>query len=207
MKKLLFLLPALLLLAWCWKQATPGVVVPITEVWTIAIVEVSSTDYTGVVATWNETYMEEEILIIQTWSVSVEFEAQPTQLAWDYSGNWAILRAWAAKNVKTLAVPAWVKNVTITFKMAKASKYINIPGNIDADIDGKHLANWRLSAIWAFEEWPARWEYKYTIDCVTTQDKPNCANRSAVIGHTLTIKARAGENGNRFESITINYDL
>jgi len=62
-------------------------------------------------------------------------------LAGNYSDNGAILRAWAAENIKTLDIPAEAKNVKIGFKFTKLSKNKNIPGNIQAWVAGKKLCN------------------------------------------------------------------
>ena len=76
-----------------------------------------------------------------TGSITVEFSAQPTKLAGNYSDNGVILRAWAAKNIKTLNIPAEAKNAKIGFKFTKLSKNENIPGNIQAWVAGKKLCN------------------------------------------------------------------
>ena len=146
-----------------------------------------------------------------TGSITVKFSAQPTKLAGNYSDNGAILRAWAAKNIKTLNIPAEAKNAKIGFKFTKLSKNKNIPGNIQAWVAGKKLCNWRLSTVGAIIDNDTN-IYWYNLDKITIQNSYNwytidVTDRSIAIGKTLTIQARVGENRNRIEFIIVDYDL
>jgi len=192
MKKLLFLLPILaitILLAGCGTKTV------VVEEPTLTAEELFS-QVTWVVDTW--VVVPE----VRNFLSQVEFEAQPTKLAGNYSGNGAILRAWANNNVKTIDIPADLIDGKIIFEFAKISKYDNIPGNLQLSIDGKNLCNGRLSNKSASMDLDNN-TYIYNLSDVSTQDKPDWVDLTKALWKTLSIKAWVGENWNRLVSVTI----
>ena len=139
-----------------------------------------------------------------TGEITVTQVAQPTKLAGNYSGNWAMLRARAKDHVLTLAIPAGAKDARITFKLAKTSTYENVPGNIIVSIDGKHVCNGRLHYP---VEGTVDGIYSFPLNQFCTQDKPKCVDLSDSIGKVLTIQAWIGENKNQLNSVTVDYSL
>jgi len=162
-------------------------------------------DTGATLVTGTETYMEEENL---RWEVTVAYDPQPQALPGNYQDNGSMLRAWAQNNVKTLDIPAWAKDVTIAFKLAKQSKYGQIPGNIQASVGTTKLCNGRLVDMNTYtEDFVGNGVYQYKLDNVTTQDHPNGADWSYAIGKTLVIKAWIGESNNYLENITVSRTL
>lgn len=202
MKKIQLVLSLLLLLAvitiiaifWWFNKNNK------TEIIATPPVETGSAEYllSGYITTWG---VEDRVSALSTTgSETVTFKKQPTKLAWNYSGNWAILRAWAENNQKSITIPAEAKDVTITFKFTKNSKYPNIPGNLQLSVGGKLFTNGRLNTEVATIDWTS---YTYQLNYISTQDKPRWADLSSAIGNTLNIKVWIGENKNQIESITI----
>jgi hypothetical protein len=117
-----------------------GAVVAFTHKTTPVVVPVD----TGSVEYLFSGYVTEttgNVILPTTGSVTVTFEAQPTTLPGNYQDNGTFLRAWAEKNTQSLDIPAEAKDVTITFKLAKLSKYAQVPGNIQLSVDGNNLCN------------------------------------------------------------------
>ena len=132
--------------------------------------------------------------------------AQPTNLPGNYQDNGTFLRAWSEKNVQKLAIPANAKSLSITFTFAKNPKYSQIPGNIQASVEGKALCNGRLMRDKAMQDYDNN-TITYLFNKVFTSDKPNGSDWSSAIGHTLVIKAWIGESKNYITNIKIAYDL
>jgi hypothetical protein len=141
-----------------------------------------------------------------TGSISVEFEAQPTKLAGNYTDNGTILRAWAEKNKAKLLVPAEAKNIRIGFVFAKTPKNDKIPGNLQLSLNGKNFCNGRLTNESAQIDLDTD-TYWYSFNNVSTQDKPKGVDLTPAIGKELGIKVWIGENKNYVESVVLLYDL
>lgn len=188
MKAFLFLLPALLFLTGCWK--------------TIPLEQEALLPYTGT----DTSTVDDNVPVVlpTTWSITVTFDVQPTKLAGNYSGNGAILRAWANDNIKTISVPAMATNIKIGFTFTKVSRYNKIPGNFQLGLDWKNFCNGRLDTTNVEVKGNT---YRYSFGNVITQDKPNGVDLTPAVGHDLTIKARVGESNNRLESVTVTYDI
>jgi len=139
----------------------------------------------------------------------VDFPSQPTQLPWNYTDNWIVLRAWAEENKQSVEIPERAKDVKISFAFAKEPSYKMVPGNIQLSVDWKNYTNWRLAIEHAFKEEDSYHLYTncytYSLDNIITQDKPNGADLTDAIGKTLTIKAWIGENKNQITSIAVNW--
>ena len=157
---------------------------------------------TGAVSTGDVAYSSTEIV---TKEIVVEYEAQPTKLAWDYSGNGAMLRKWANDNVKTFNIPEGATGVEISFTLANPSKYDQLPGNIQISVDGKSLCNGRLNLSKSIDGLINAPIYWYEITNITTQDKPKGFDASVAIGKTMTIKQWVGLSNNYMKSIKVTY--
>ena len=156
---------------------------------------------TGVVVSTWETYQESEVLLFS--GVSVELPKQPVALPGNYQDNTKVLQNWRDKNRVTLAVPANIKNATITFKLTKKSKYPLVPGNIIVKLDWKTLCNGRLSAKGAIEVTTGG-EYTYDLTNVSTQDK-TLKDWSIIIWKEITVSGFIGEHNNRLEKVIIKW--
>jgi len=213
MKKLLFLLPLILLVAWCGKQLTaeeafvPFDVCNLSD-WTLTdcstewAIVVRHCEFSGCIT------IEQVVPVIvepTTWSVSIQFEPQPTKLAGNYQDNGVMLRTWSEDNIKTIDIPAEAKDVVISFKLAKPSEYGSLPWNIQASVGDKKLCNGRLLLDEAIDNTMNAPIYSFDITSIFTQDHPKWEDWSSAIGNTLTIKARVGEAGNRIEEITVSW--
>lgn len=141
----------------------------------------------------------------KTGSFYVELETQPKKLPWNYEDNGTFLRAWADKNIQTISIPEDAKNVKIIFELAKISQYDFIPGNVIASVDWKHLCNGRLSNEKATVNYEEN-KYIYSLNAVSTQDKPNW-DWSSAIGKDLVLRVWIGEHNNYVKSIKLTRDL
>jgi hypothetical protein len=148
-----------------------------------------------------------EITPTLTGEVSMSFAKQPTALAWNYTDNGTMLRAWAEKNKVKIAIPAGAKNASITIVLAKAAKYEKLPGNVQFSVDGKTLTNGRLDLAKSVDWMLNGPIYTYALDAMFTQDKPKWVDLSVAIWKELWVKAWIWESKNQIESITINYSL
>jgi hypothetical protein len=155
-------------------------------------------ELSGTVDTW------EVVPEIVTGSTSVIFDPQPTELPGNYQENGDMLRAWAENNTKVLYIPIEAKNVRIWFVFTKISHYDNIPWNLQLSVGRIHLCNGRLSNKTATIDLDTN-TYRYDLNNISTQDKPEWVDASLAIGKTLTVKAWVWENGNRIESIIVEW--
>ena len=169
-------------------------VTPAVDTWSVAYLfsgyDTGTTDAVPVVPT--------------TGSVTATFEQQPQNLPGNYQDNGTFLRAWALKNTQTLNIPDAVKDATITFELAKASRYTEIPGNIQLSVDGKTLCNGRLSLVGAIGSGNI---LTYNLNFITTQDHPKGFDASIAIGRTLSVMAWIWEAWNYLKSVTVNFNL
>ena len=169
--------------------------------------ETPKIDYT-IIETWIvSTWMVDTWIVSPTTgSVFVTFEAQPTQLPWNYQDNGTFLRARAEKNIKTLAIPAGIKDVKIGFVFARTPQYEKIPGNLQLSLNGKNFCNGRLVSKWATILGDEN-ILRYNFNDIHTQDKPNGVDLTSTIGKELGIKVWIGESRNYLKSIVVNYSL
>lgn len=144
-----------------------------------------------------------------TGGISMEFPRQPTKFPepHTYSSNTQYLINRELKNSVSLDIPSDAKDVTITFKLAKAAKADNVPGNIRLSVDNKIFANGRLDVDKSSYGNSYAPEYQYDLNHITTQDHPKGIDLSSAIGNILKIQGFIGESNNFIEKISLEWKL
>jgi len=208
MKKLLLLLPVLLLLAGCWKDETPIVEESPFVFWSGEVIE----------STWvMETWLDENF----TWdidhpipanemsfwelsdtypenTITLEYPMQPKQSAGDYESNSQTLRNYMFANMQDITLPTAIKSWYLYIKLRQPIKdKSNLILNAFDGVYG------RLRRENAFEN-KNNQEFIFTLDNIDTREWTT-KNRLTKAGKTFQVGWFVGTfDGNGIESIKIS---